>query len=75
MAINKYIAPDGYVYTNGTDYGKIIVLGCNDTIDRYELITEQAYADILAVQERVTNTVLNSDEPYEAVYDLLEEVV
>jgi hypothetical protein len=34
------IAPDGYVYTNGTAYGKTIELGCNDKADNWRLITE-----------------------------------
>lgn len=34
------IAPDGYVYTNGTAYGKTIELGCNDKAENWRLITE-----------------------------------
>jgi len=39
----RYEAPEGYVYANKLDnsiYGKVIIIGINDSIDNWELILE-----------------------------------
>ena len=46
-------AKDGYVYTNGTDYGKIIYLANGVSADDYHEITEEEYNKILEEQDNV----------------------
>ena len=45
-------AKDGYVYTNGTDYGKIIYLANGTNPEDYYEITEEEYNKILEEQEK-----------------------
>ena len=45
-------AKDGYVYTNGTDYGKIIYLAVGASPDDYYEITEEEYNKILKEIEK-----------------------
>ena len=47
-------ARQGYVYTNGTDYGKIIYLASGVSADSYYEITEYEYNKILEEQEKLT---------------------
>ena len=44
-------AREGYVYTNGTDYGKIIYLANGISPNIYYEITEEEYKEILKSQE------------------------
>ena len=45
-------AKDGYVYTNGTDYGKIIYLANGTKAEDYHEITVEEYNKILEEQEK-----------------------
>lgn len=45
-------AREGYVYTNGTDYGKIISLAIGINPEDYYEITEEEYTKILEEQEK-----------------------
>ena len=45
-------ASDGYVLTNGTSYGKSVVLGVGDSADNWHEITETEYEKILQEQEQ-----------------------
>ena len=45
-------ARDGYVYTDGTNYGKIIYLAVNVDPAIYHEITEEEYNTILQQQEQ-----------------------
>ena len=45
-------ARQGYVYTNGTNYGKIIYLANGLSADSYYEITEEEYNRILEEQEQ-----------------------
>ena len=44
-------ARQGYVYTNGVDYGKIIYLANGVNADSYYEITDEEYNKILEEQE------------------------
>lgn len=43
MDEKKLVASEGYVLTNGTAYGKVIYLGCNDKEENWREISEQEY--------------------------------
>ena len=45
-------AREGYVYTNGTDYGKIVSLAIGTNPEEYYEITEEEYEKILEEQEK-----------------------
>ena len=45
-------ARQGYVFTNGTNYGKIIYLANGVSADSYYEITEEEYNKILEEQEQ-----------------------
>ena len=45
-------AREGYVYTNGTDYGKIIYLASGKSPNDYYEITEEEYNKILEEQAK-----------------------
>ena len=45
------VAPEGYYYTNGTDYAKISYLAEGMNKDDYYLITDKEYEKILKEQE------------------------
>lgn len=45
-------ARDGYVYTNGTEYGKIIYLANGISAEDYHEITVEEYNKILEEQEK-----------------------
>ena len=45
-------ARQGYVYTNGIDYGKFIYLASGLSADSYYEITEEEYNKILEEQEQ-----------------------
>jgi hypothetical protein len=49
-------AKDGYVYTNGVDYGKIIYLANGVSADDYHEITDEEYNKILE-QENKDNAI------------------
>jgi hypothetical protein len=49
--IQKIVASDGMVLTNGEVYGKEIYLGINDSIVNWHEITESEYQKILAEEE------------------------
>ena len=44
-------AKDGFIYTNGEVYAKIIDLGKNDKAENWHEITESEYQEILRKQE------------------------
>jgi hypothetical protein len=44
-------AREGYIYTNSTDYGKIIYLANGVNADSYYEITDEEYNKILEEQE------------------------
>lgn len=52
---NILIAKDGYVYTNGDTFGKVIYLGINDSADNwYEITDEEAEVwHIENIQEQI----------------------
>lgn len=37
------LARNGYVFTNGTAYGKVIELGCGDKAENWREITQEEY--------------------------------
>lgn len=43
MGINKIIAREGMILTNGDVYGKSVSLGVNDSIENWYEITEKEY--------------------------------
>lgn len=45
-------ARQGYVYTNGVDFGKIIYLASGVSADSYYEITDEEYNKILEEQEQ-----------------------
>ena len=45
-------ARQGYVFTNGTDYGKIIYLANGVNPDDYHEITDEEYNKIIEEQEK-----------------------
>ena len=51
MGINKIIAKEGMILTNGEVYGKSISLGVNDSIENWWEITEEEYEKIMATKE------------------------
>lgn len=48
MELNKIIAKEGMILTNGEAYGKSISLGVNDSIDNWWEITEEEYNEKVA---------------------------
>ena len=52
---NILIAKDGYVYTNGETFGKVVYLGINDSADNWhEIIDEEAEVwHIENIQEQI----------------------
>lgn len=48
---NVLIAREGYIYTNGKTYARIIRLGVNDSVDNWHEITEEEYNEISEVAE------------------------
>lgn len=51
------IAEDGKIYTNGTDYGRVISLAIDANSDDYYEITEEEYNQILASKEATEEDV------------------
>ena len=47
----KLTASEGMVLTNGGAYGKEIYLGCNDSPDNWNEITDAEYEEVLKQQE------------------------
>lgn len=51
VVINKLIASDGSVLTDGKTYGRIIYLGKNRKKDEFFEITKEEYEDILKKEQ------------------------
>ena len=51
ITINKLIASDGFVLTDGETYGRIIYLGKNRKKDEFFEITKEEYEDILKKEQ------------------------
>ncbi len=43
MIVEKMVATDGHILTNGEAYGKVIYLGCDDAAENWREITEEEY--------------------------------
>ena len=56
--IQKIVAPNGYVYTNGETSGGLVYLGKNDSADNWRLV-------------EITETVLSETEQKALAYDIL----
>ena len=50
VIINKIIAEEGMILTDGQSYGKIVYLGKEDSVINWYEITEQEYERIMAEQ-------------------------
>lgn len=51
VVINKLIADDGKILTDGEIYGRVIFLGKDRTVDEFYEITEEEYNNILDEEE------------------------
>ena len=51
VVINKLIASDGFVLTDGKTYGRIIYLGKNRKKDEFFEITKEEYEEILKKEQ------------------------
>lgn len=47
ITIQKLIASEGYVLTNGDVYGKEVYLGINDSVNNWYEISDTEYTDIM----------------------------
>lgn len=50
VIINKIIAEEGMILTDGQSYGKVVYLGKEDSVINWYEITEQEYERIMAEQ-------------------------
>lgn len=48
----KLIASEGMVYTNGTDYARIVYIGTGDSPENWHEITAAEYDEILESKEK-----------------------
>ena len=48
---NEYEAPEGYYYHQGDLYAKGIILPLSQSIEEYELVTEEVYQEYLKQEE------------------------
>lgn len=55
----KLSASEGMILTNGTDFGKEVYLGCNDSTFNWWEITEEEYENILQEKEAELNNGLD----------------
>ena len=53
VIINKIIADEGTVLTDGQSYGRIVFLGKEDSAENWREITEEEYQEILKEQEEI----------------------
>ncbi len=53
VIINKIIADEGMVLTDGQSYGRIVFLGKEDSAENWREITEEEYQEILKEQENI----------------------
>ncbi len=53
VIINKIIADEGMVLTDGQSYGRIVFLGKEDCAENWHEITEEEYQEILKEQENI----------------------
>ena len=53
IIINKIVADEGFVLTDGEAYGKEIYLGKNDKPENWHEITDMEYQEILKEQEEM----------------------
>lgn len=51
VIINKIIADEGMILTDGNSYGRVVYLGKSDTAENWHEITEEEYQEILKEQE------------------------
>jgi hypothetical protein len=54
------IAPEGYIYTNGTDFGKKIHLASGSNGDEWYTITIEEYEKIMAERSKADELLSNN---------------
>lgn len=62
MIVEKMVATDGHVLTNGEAYGKVIYLGCDDAAENWREITEEEYERIMRADERDLENVRSKED-------------
>lgn len=59
IILQKIVASNGMVLTNGEVYGTEIYLGINDSIVNWYEISESEYKEILKAEEEKANSMLS----------------
>lgn len=57
VIINKIIADEGMILTDGDSYGRVVYLGKEDRAENWHEITEERYQEILKEQEETAEGV------------------
>ena len=62
ITVNKLIADEGKILTDGTIYGRVIFLGKDKVADEFYEITQAEYEEILKQQEAEIEAELNDED-------------